>query len=776
MKYIFSIISLAFFLSPLSISYYYAYDQDIFKLIGYSTSLLMLILSVLCLASRFKNQMLRFFVVFFLSMFLIIIELMNLVSFYLQGEGFNERFFFHFNIDTLKNAGTAYPGLLIVVVMFFLFIIVFSKVISTKEWLKKLPIYMILPLLFTTTFLGSSVSEIINFYSGNFQADQALSIEEIKKRINSEAKQSELNISALERSKQQISSGKNLVLIYLESLEQIYTDNNVFAALTPNINNLMNNGLIFPNIEQTLGTGWTIAGTVASQCGTPLLAVKGQLAGNQIMKKGFLNKAVCLGDILHKAGYTQTFMGGAKGEFAGKSRFYRDHDFDKVLGLDELKGKLKDQKYQNTWGLFDDTLFEMAAKEYFLLASSGEAFNLTLLTLDTHRPGFQSKSCIQYGPRNNSMLNAIHCTDQLLEKFIYKIKQHPSYKNTVVVIMSDHLAMRNVTDKYYPEDYDRKLLVTVLNSKVKGKIETHGAHMDIAPTILDLLNIVYEPGFLLGKSLVKPAVNKPININSSDYSLVRNINSNYFSASATVCNSKLAWNSNHTIGFGEDDFFIQPSVGRSHVFKVDQNGFIKSSMSINNNALINKIEENNKNYLLIITDSGELISNLSVKPKNKYHVIFINGQKEFLYLGGSETLEEINIEMDCDKIMGFHGGDKIELKLPLDKNKHCNVDSTTPYFNSKDNKLIIPMIRLLDQSLEAVLIRRDNSFRAKSYGYISGPKNLESKRCMAQVFDRELFFPVILVDDQIHYNVTMTQASDGPGAALIFVTEHDAFN
>ena len=63
-----------------------------------------------------------------------------------------------------------------------------------------------------------------------------------------------------------------------------------------------------------------------------------------------------------------------------------------------------------------------------------------------------------------------------------------------------------------------------------------------------------------------------------------------------MCNSKLAWNSNHTIGFGEDDFFIQPSVGRSHVFKVDQNGFIKSSMSIFNNDLISKIEKNNKNY------------------------------------------------------------------------------------------------------------------------------------------------------------------------------------
>ena len=81
-----------------------------------------------------------------------------------------------------------------------------------------------------------------------------------------------------------------------------------------------------------------------------------------------------------------------------------------------------------------------------------------------------------------------------------------------------------------------------------------------------------------------------------------------------------------------------------------------------------------------------------------------------------------------------------------------------------------------DGYFEAVLIRRDNSFRVENYDIISGPKNLESKRCMAQVFDRELFFPVILVDDQIHYNVTMTQPDYSTRGSLIFVTEHAAFN
>ena len=57
-------------------------------------------------------------------------------------------------------------------------------------------------------------------------------------------------------------------------------------------------------------------------------------------------------------------------------------------------------------------------------------------------------------------------------------------------------------------------------------------------------------------------------------------------------------------------------------------------------------------------------------------------------LKSSMTLKVLNRRPDCDKMLGFHEGDKIDLISQLGKSKRCNVYSTTPYFNSKNNKLI----------------------------------------------------------------------------------------
>jgi phosphoglycerol transferase len=212
--------------------------------------------------------------------------------------------------------------------------------------------------------------------------------------------------------------------------------------------------LSFTNISQTLGTSWTIAGMVASQCGTPLLYNDTIIGGNDIMQNGFFTDVICLGDVLNKAGYVQKYLGGASSRFAGKGNFYKAHHYDEVKGLDELISRLNNKEYKTGWGLYDDSLFKIAAEEYVRLANANKPFNLTLLTLDTHHPnGHPSHSCKAYPYQDNSILDAVHCTDQLLERFINNISRHPSFQNTVVVLISDHLAMRNSAEKFFPKKY-----------------------------------------------------------------------------------------------------------------------------------------------------------------------------------------------------------------------------------------------------------------------------------------------------------------------------------
>jgi phosphoglycerol transferase MdoB-like AlkP superfamily enzyme len=253
--------------------------------------------------------------------------------------------------------------------------------------------------------------------------------------------------------------GKNLLMIYMESLESLYLDDSVFPGLTPNLIRLRNRALNFTALHQLPGTGWTVAGMLSSQCGTPLIYETGP-GTNDILQGGFLNRAVCLGDVLKAAGYRQVFMGGATTDFAGKGEFLKAHGYDEINGREQLVRKLDDPGYTNDWGLYDDSLFLLAERRFAELASDRRPFNLTLLTVDTHHPGGNaSKSCADYEAMNNSMLDAVHCTDQLVGQFLDRLAHYPAWNDTLVVLLSDHLAMRNVARRYYPANYDRKLFL-----------------------------------------------------------------------------------------------------------------------------------------------------------------------------------------------------------------------------------------------------------------------------------------------------------------------------
>src|SRR5690606_6720642 len=100
-------------------------------------------------------------------------------------------------------------------------------------------------------------------------------------------------------------------------------------------------GVSFNQYKQAPGTNWTIAGITATQCGVPLKTVSlygGNDQGERI--KAFLPNAVCLGDVLHDAGYHNVYMGGDALSFSGKGKFFQDHHYDEVYGREELKKNL----------------------------------------------------------------------------------------------------------------------------------------------------------------------------------------------------------------------------------------------------------------------------------------------------------------------------------------------------------------------------------------------------------------------------------------------------
>ncbi|UTJ46930.1 phosphatidylglycerol--membrane-oligosaccharide glycerophosphotransferase [Atlantibacter subterranea] len=283
----------------------------------------------------------------------------------------------------------------------------------------------------------------------------------------------------------------NLVYIYGESLERTYFDDQAFPGLTPELGALKNEGIDFSHTAQLPGTDYTIAGMVASQCGIPLFA---PFEGNaSASMSSFFPQNICLGDILKNSGYENHFVQGASLRFAGKDVFLKSHGFDHLYGADELKSVVADPHYRNDWGFYDDTVLDQAWQKFEALSKEGKRFSLFTLTVDTHHPdGFVSRSCerkrYDIDGKANQSFSAVTCSQQHIAAFINKIKASPYFKNTVIVVSSDHLAMNNTAWKYLNQQDRNNLFFVLRGDKPQQEVMAVKRNtMDNGATVLDIL-------------------------------------------------------------------------------------------------------------------------------------------------------------------------------------------------------------------------------------------------------------------------------------------------
>ncbi len=296
---------------------------------------------------------------------------------------------------------------------------------------------------------------------------------------------------------------RNFVYIYAESLERTYFDEQLFPGLAPHLKRLEAENISFSDINQFPQTGWTIAGMVASQCGVPMITPSdGNSMGGM---DSFMGGATCLGDLLNSEGYHLAFMGGADLSFAGKGKFFRTHGFIEVQGRYELTPRLADPTYLSPWGLYDDSLFDLAVDKFEQLARTGKQFGLFLLTLDTHGSGeYLSRSCaeVKYGNGRNGALNGIACSDVLITDFIRRLQKIPLFGNTVIIVASDHKAMRNSAFGLLRKTGHRRNLFFIIDPEIEAPlvITDRGTTLDIWATALDVLG--YRSYLGLGRNLL----------------------------------------------------------------------------------------------------------------------------------------------------------------------------------------------------------------------------------------------------------------------------------
>lgn len=333
---------------------------------------------------------------------------------------------------------------------------------------------------------------------------------------------------------------QNLIYIYVESLESsMVTEKNNGAfnkKVIPNLEKIAKNNINFSNNDKIggaympYGNSWTIAGMVGSTSGIPLKL--SSVGGNEYSGYGeFLPGAYTLGDILDENGYNNYLFIGSDAAFGGREDYFTYHGDYNIYDYNyAINQGWIDEDYYVWWGYEDGKLFDFAKDTLKDISKEDEPFNFTLLTTDTHfTDGYVEESCET--PFDEQYLNAYHCSDELINKFINWIKKQDFYENTTIVITGDHLTMQadmhQMFDISNKEDYERTIYNAIINSKTttettKNRIFTT---YDFYPTVLASLGFKIEGDRLgLGTNLFStmPTIAEELGIKELDAKLKQN--------------------------------------------------------------------------------------------------------------------------------------------------------------------------------------------------------------------------------------------------------------
>lgn len=287
---------------------------------------------------------------------------------------------------------------------------------------------------------------------------------------------------------------RNLIHIYVESLEVTYLDKKNGGVydfnLLPDLTNLSKeedsvqflskNGLGFYN---TRATGWTMAGMVGQTAGVNLITYNSDDYGAE---GPFLPGVYSLGEILADNGYKNVFFIGSDATFGGRNNYFEKHGNYEIKDYYYAveKGYIPGDYYE-WWGYEDSKLFEFAKAEITELANSGQPFNFTTLTTNTHHIGGYVESFCKE-PYGEKQYNAILCSQKEIYDFVKWIQAQDFYENTTIVITGDHLSMEPELFNKYEKIYDRTNYDLFINPYKKSEYTSDRLFttLDIFPTIV----------------------------------------------------------------------------------------------------------------------------------------------------------------------------------------------------------------------------------------------------------------------------------------------------
>ena len=275
----------------------------------------------------------------------------------------------------------------------------------------------------------------------------------------------------------------NIILFILESMGREYwgslnQKNNIdnFISYTPFLDSLSIESLIFPNFYAN--SRKSIHGMPAILAGIPSFetAYTSSSYSNQPLES--------LVSIANKMGYDTSFFHGAPNGSMGFLGFSKTLGFNNYYGKDEYNN---DSDYDGYWGIWDLPFLKFTKE---VIDKKSEPFLSTIFTVTSHEPYIIPDEFEGYFDEGNvPMHKAARYTDYSIRQFFEIAKDENWFNNTIFIFTADH--GNQTYYSFYEKMINRfanPLMIYSHGSNLKGVSNQLSQHLDIYPTIVDLIN------------------------------------------------------------------------------------------------------------------------------------------------------------------------------------------------------------------------------------------------------------------------------------------------
>jgi phosphoglycerol transferase MdoB-like AlkP superfamily enzyme len=217
---------------------------------------------------------------------------------------------------------------------------------------------------------------------------------------------------------------------------------------------------------------------------TAILAAYPAQPTTSIMK--FPNKTESLPmfpKVLRNAGYDLKYYYGGDADFTNTRSFLVTAGFDNIVS----NRSFPLSKRMSKWGASDEVVYN---RLFFDITqkTQKQPFLKVMKTISSHEP-FD----VPFHRLKDIRLNAFAYADSCLGSFVHQLQATPLWKNTLIILVPDHLGAYPVdVDNYSFARYHIPLIF--IGGAVKGpmKVSTYGSQIDIAATLLSQLGLSHK--------------------------------------------------------------------------------------------------------------------------------------------------------------------------------------------------------------------------------------------------------------------------------------------